>query len=71
VTSTAIVTCEQIIDQAGELGVRLQRAAADRRGLLPAECAIHLRDALGAVRRAADALERSINAMPREATSRR
>lgn len=65
-TATIATLCEQIIDQAGELGVRLTRAARDRRRF-PVECAIHLRDALAALARAAEALDRQVQApAPRE-----
>ncbi len=52
--------CEQLIDQASELGVRLRRAANWRR--LSAGCAIHLGEALQALGRAAESLDLPVQA---------
>jgi hypothetical protein len=70
-TDPAIAMTEQLIDQAAELGMRLTRAAADRNGRLPADCAVHLGEALRAVRRAAVALDRAVNGMPPKSSSAR
>jgi hypothetical protein len=67
---TAAAICEQIIDQAGELGVRLTHAADGRRRL-PAECTVRLREALDALRHAAWALERDAHAQAAHAPSSR
>ena len=56
-TPIAAAICVAIIDEAGALGVELTRAAELK--TLPAEAVIHLRDALAAVRRAAEALTRT------------
>lgn len=57
-TATIIATCEQLSDQACELGLLAQRAAGSGQ-TMPAETLCHLREALRALARARVAFERT------------
>jgi hypothetical protein len=57
-TPTIAIYCERIMDAAAEIGLRAVRAAGNQQAL-PADVADCLREALAAVHRAGEALDRA------------